>query len=233
VRAGHNGCMRFGVLALTWILAAGLAPGAYAADAGLMIQAVAAERAQNYDKALQLWRHMARTEPSALASVGEAKLLWMLNRPGEAKAALGTALRVDPKSSHAISLLAKIQLSEGDADTAKKNLDLAVASSSSNAEAQRLLADLLAHAGRLDEAHEHFVRLLELQPGNVHARQNVVAYLASIGKLDEAIKICRAGLPNGDAPKKLRLELGHLYLQTGKFAEAIGIATSIATRESL
>jgi tetratricopeptide (TPR) repeat protein len=193
---------------------------AHADQSALTFQAVDAERSGDYDKALQLWRHGARTKPSALASAGEAKILWMLNRREEAKTALTAGLKLEPRNSPALSLLAKIQLSEGKSDEAKRNLELAVESDPRNAEAQRLLADLLGHAGLLDEAHTHFAKLLELQPSNVHARQNVVAYLASSGQVDEAIKVCREGLPNGYAPKKLRLELGHLYLQVGKLAEA-------------
>lgn len=196
-------------------------PGAaHADDSTLTIQAVAAERERDYDKALQLWRHMARTKPSALASAGEAKILWMLNRRDEAKTALDAALKCNPKFSPALSLLAKIQLSEGDADAAKKNLDAAVQSDATNIEAQRLLADLLAHAGRLDEAYKHYERLVELAPGNIHARLNVIAYLASHGQLDKAIEVCSNGIVVSDPPQKLRLELGHLYLQSGKFADA-------------
>lgn len=185
-------------------------------DPFITLKAVEAERSGDYERALQLWRHISRTQQTALAAVGEAKICWILNRPAEAKAALETALRRDARCSSALSLLARVRLAEGDADGAKENLEAACAADEKNADAQRLLADLLAHAGMADDAAPHFASLLKSQPWNVHARQNVVAYLATHGKADEALKICR----EGPASPKLRLELGHLYLQTGRLSEA-------------
>ena len=219
----RHGAVTVRRLAFTLLFAAAVSNGEAAesrASSMLPIQAVDAERSGDYERALQLWRHISRTEQTPVAAVAEAKICWILNKPAEAKAALEVAIRRDARCSSALSLMARLLLAEGDADAAMSNLEHACDADANNPEAQRLLADLLAHAGMLDQAAPHYAQLLKVQPFSVHARQNVVAYLATHGRLEEATKVCREGLPNNNAPAKLRLELGHLYLQAGRFSDA-------------
>jgi tetratricopeptide (TPR) repeat protein len=203
------------ILAVCILTAMSLSPlPCFAAEDTLTTQAAAAEKSRDFEKALQMYRHLPGAE------LDEARICWMLNKRADARAALLRALEKNGRNAKALTLLAKVNLSEGNADDAMKHLQFSESIDPKNAETQRLLADLYAHAGMLPEAHEHYKKLLELQPDSVHARLNVVAYLASSGKVDEAIKVCRAGMQAKGSHNKLRIELAHLLLQTGRINEA-------------
>lgn len=197
-----------------------------------MAEAEAARGSGDYDRAIQIYRHITRIEPtSATALSKEAEIHWMLNRAQIARQCLSEALKRDESKSSANALLARIELGNEEYQSAEKHLETAVRSEPSNVAARMLLAEVYARGGKQPKAVEQFEQVLNVDPANVVARLNVVAHQATSGKIEQAIKTCRAGLNKNRHPR-LQLELGELYMQVGKLAEAVDYFKAARDAES-
>ncbi len=184
-------------------------------------QAQTARENGQYEKALQMYRFLRRSQPrNAAAPAEEAAILWMLNRPIEARACADESLHRDPRNAEAHMLLARIHLSEGDMSSAQIQLKEAIKCAPDHVAARLLLADLLGRTGQHAGSDEHFSKALELAPGNVSARLNVVSQMAVSGKVSDAIKLCQEGIKLDAQNPRLQLELGLLHMQMGQAYEA-------------
>ncbi|MGH8214688.1 MAG: tetratricopeptide repeat protein [Rhodanobacteraceae bacterium] len=145
--------------------------------------------------------------------------LLMLDRGGEARDALETALRLQPDSLEAGSNLASALLAIGDAAAAVTLLEWVVQARPGDAALRNNLANALRAAGNDVRAREEYLAALAAAPGHFSANANLAAVEISLGMLDEAEARLRSLLVAQPHPQ-LHFLLGHVLHRRGRFADA-------------
>ncbi len=101
----------------------------------------------------ELWRQAARLRPgNTRAGFQLAWFLWQENRPDEAEREVRRVLALDPGSVKSRSLLARVQMELGQADSALANAALAAKSAPRDPELHVTHAVALLHLGQASEA---------------------------------------------------------------------------------
>jgi protein O-mannosyl-transferase len=90
-------------------------------------------------------------------------------------------------------------------------------------DAHLALGNALADQGRYDEALSHYNKVLRLKPDNMDAYRHIAVILVDQGRFNEAVTLLRKGLEYYTPQHSfmLHLGLGTIYMQQGKFDEAI------------
>ncbi|HJP99937.1 MAG TPA: tetratricopeptide repeat protein, partial [Rhodanobacteraceae bacterium] len=145
--------------------------------------------------------------------------LLMLDRRGDARDALETALRLDPDNIEAASNLASAFMAEGDARAAVALLEQAVAARPGDAALHNNLANGLRATGDDARARDEYLAALAIAPGHLGAGVNLAAVEVSLGMLDSAEARLRSLLSVQQHPQ-IHLLLGHALHRRRRFAEA-------------
>jgi predicted O-linked N-acetylglucosamine transferase (SPINDLY family) len=167
---------------------------------------------------------LARDTRAAYPAVSEAArlhgvALLMTGRPGEAREALETALRLQPGNIEAGSNLASALLAEGDADAAVALLEKVVEARPGDPALRNNLANALRAAGNNEGARGAYLAALTVAPNHLGAILNLAAVELALGRHRDAEARLRAVLDVEPHPEALLL-LGHVLHHRWCFADA-------------
>jgi cellulose synthase operon protein C len=149
----------------------------------------------------------AEADSSLRTSVAAAYFL--LGNVDDARAALATALEVEPGNAAALLLQAQIQAASGDRQGALAGLDALLARDPTNTAAWKIKGDLLAmDKAQLAPALFAYRKAAETKPGDTALKLDILTVLLRQGDLDEASR-------QADQLKKVAPNLPRLlYLET-------------------
>jgi len=129
--------------------------------------------------------------------------------------------------AHSLLVAAKAQLARGNLQAAEKILWSVLASEPDNEEALTLLGIIRGRQQRFLESEALFRRLLQLNPKSIVACTNLANALAAQDKFDQAIEQYKQAQILAPGDSGLKLELASLYLEQGRFTEALSTLDAI------
>lgn len=110
----------------------------------------------------------------------------------------------DIDGADGLAILARIQLAEGDKESARRTLESAVERGSVNAITIKLLADVQLELGETFKALENYNRAITVRPNDIELRKGYISVLTRLGRLDEALAQARQGLSVGQRDEQFR-----------------------------
>ncbi|HWW16277.1 MAG TPA: tetratricopeptide repeat protein [Candidatus Dormibacteraeota bacterium] len=116
---------------------------------------------------------------------------------------------------------ARADIARGQLDSAEKTLWTVLSSDPNQSEALTLLGIVRGRQKRYPEAEALFRRVLQLDPKSLTAHRNLAEALIAQNKPDAAIEECKEVVRLAPKDYSAQLELAHLYLGRGEFAEAL------------
>lgn len=169
-------------------------------------------------------------------------------RPEEARPRLEAVLEQDPRSSHALLMLARIALGRGEEQEALELLDRAAAAAPSHREVHALAARVHAERGEEDAAREAARRASVLPPAatplpnplagklealgasSSHMHQRGLTLLAQ-GQATKALGLLRRAVAARPHDRSLRLDLARALERTGDRAGALETVAAVLEAE--
>jgi putative PEP-CTERM system TPR-repeat lipoprotein len=103
-----------------------------------------------------------------------------------ARATIDSALNINPKDPHALTLLARLDAMGNDMPSAVKNIDAALAAAPNDTDALILKSELLSAQGKRDEAIKTLEGAVAANTYATNARFLLVSLLVSSGQVDKA-----------------------------------------------
>ncbi len=174
-------------------------------------------------EAERLFRNAIEKDPEfALAYVGLADTLGMLQDQKEAMSAIETALRLDPDLAEAHAALGFSKMfRDWDWKNAEKALGRAIELNPGYPSARQWYSTLLSVQGRFGEAGREMERALEIHPmsQNFLADRGQLFYFA--GDYKKAEEYCRRSLEIHPGFVPAHSYLADIYLMTGAFGKSI------------
>lgn len=122
---------------------------------------------------------------------------------------------------------ARAQISRGQLDGAEKTLWTVLSSDPNQPEALTLFGIVRGRQKRYAEAEALFRRVLQLEPTSLLAHRNLASALIAQNKPDAAIEEYKEVIKLAPQDQAAKLELAHLYLGRGEFAEALSTLAGI------
>lgn len=152
----------------------------------------------------------------------KADLLFILDRPEEAKRVIDHLLEANPESSEGHERLGfYYRIVKGDSKKAKEGYQRSVRLDPLNDEAIAKLADLLREEGYIPEAQALTQRALSIAPWNAMHHYNHGRLLADINEIDQARGAFRRSLGADTTLSRAYLGEGIVLLKEGRTEEAI------------
>jgi tetratricopeptide (TPR) repeat protein len=139
--------------------------------------------------------------------------------PDEAERIAGEALKRDPRHAGALHVVGCALLMQGRTQEAIAPLE-AAARAQHNPEIDLKLATALRNSGRVDDAVSRLKRATKRQPPFVPAFHELGCLLVVLERYDEAIEVFRHGLEVAPMTMQLSLQLGGVFMQCRKWADA-------------
>lgn len=140
-------------------------------------------------------------------------------RPGEAERIVAEVLKRDPRHAGALHIFGCALLMQGRGSDAIAPLETA-ARAQHNPEIDVQLATALRQAGRLDDAVSRLKRAVKRQPPFAPAFHELGCLLAFTQRYDEAAEVFRRGIEIAPMMVQLPIQLGYVFLQQRKWADA-------------
>lgn len=173
--------------------------------------------------------------------------LALLGHVGEARKAFENALQSQPEHPNALIGLFSLALDTADWDLMTHRITALEKLTGTRAEAARLAGRYRMRQRRYPEAIALLEKAHALAPGNttitldlVEAYSRMPLYLQNIGQQNNLAfwqtkceRVLQTGIGKATAPLPLRLRLGELMLERGKFPEAKQLAEDIIATEPL
>ncbi len=125
-------------------------------------------------------------------NVAEAKRIYEANKDRDIDGADGLAMR------------ARVELAQGDKESARRTLQSAVDRGSVNAVTIRLLADVQMELGETFGALENYKRAIAVRPTDIELLKGYIAVLSRLGRLNEALDTARSVLSIGQRDEQFR-----------------------------
>ena len=132
-----------------------------------------------------------------------------------------------PTSSASPVAAARVEISRGHLDAAEKTLWTVLSSDPNHSDALTLLGIVRGRQKRYAEAEALFRRVLQLDPKSLVAHRNLAEALIAQNKPDAAIEEYKEVVKLAPQDYPARLELAHLHLGRGEFADALSNLASI------
>lgn len=122
----------------------------------------------------------------------EAKRIYEANKDRDIDGADGLAMR------------ARIELAEGDKESARRTLESAVERGSVNAITMKLLADVQMELGETFKALENYKRAIGVRPNDIELLKGYISVLTRLGRMNEALDQARRTLSIGQRDEQFR-----------------------------
>jgi tetratricopeptide (TPR) repeat protein len=132
-----------------------------------------------------------------------------------------------PTSSTSPVAAARVEISRGQLDAAEKTLWTVLSSNPNHSDALTLLGIVRGRQKRYAEAEALFRRVLQLEPKSLVAHRNLAEALIAQNKPEPALEEYKEVVKLAPQDYSAKLELAHLYLGRGEFAEALSNMASI------
>ncbi|GAB5496883.1 MAG: hypothetical protein Phyf2KO_19630 [Phycisphaerales bacterium] len=179
------------------------------------------ENLSDIDRQLQLYRlHMQNEDTeSALNALAEAERLDPTNKQvvvyrfdqAIRNQDAATARQIyeanqsrDIDGADGLAMLARVELAEGDRESARRTLQSAVERGSTNAVTLKLLADLLLDFGDTFNALERYRQAIAVRPNDLDLLKGYIAVLTRLGRTNEALEEARKTVSNGQRDPQFR-----------------------------
>lgn len=200
----------------------------------LFQQAMTAHRAGQLDIAAKLYRQVLsfskkQFAPRHMLGVIEGQR----GNFAEGIRQIGKALKINPDSSDAYLNMGRMQAELGDLAAADKSLRKAIFIDPANVIAHANLAAALTRTERYDEALASAERALTIDPNNTLALFNRARALFHLGHYDEAITTNRQILAIDRTDGDAWLNLGNIYAQIRRYADAFEAYKAASVTPSL
>jgi tetratricopeptide (TPR) repeat protein len=187
-----------------------------------LIDALAAHRAGNLDRAEALYRAILRGQPKHFdATQLLGAVLHARGRNKEALALLKRAVTLNPNLAAVHNNLGNVVRALGEPVAALAHFDRALALDANYADAYNNRGNVLFDLGRLDEALADYERALALKPDHPNALQKSARVLAERGRGDEALARDRRAIQVAPPSADLFLRSGNVLLHLGRSDEAL------------
>jgi Tfp pilus assembly protein PilF len=142
-----------------------------------------------------------------------------------------SALRIDPTANDAALGLARIDMTEGRLDEARKNLS-GMLDRGDNSEARLLLAEIEQAKGNPPSSLEHYRRVLAANPNDVTALNNLAFMLAeSASGMDEALRLAQRALELAPDSTTVADTMGWVMYRKGLYDSAVRYFEKAASKE--
>jgi predicted CXXCH cytochrome family protein len=194
--------------------------------AGLQKLGTALRRSAQYAEAAEVLKQAALLASDGAAPGGavawhELGLTYQsLGRSGDAVAAIGKALELDPDLPEAHNNLGIIRFAGGEQANAESAFREAIRIRPDYADAHGNLAGLLSGAGRFAQARDEFEIALRLRPADAATRYNYAMMLGRTSHFDEAQRELEAALRADPGFADARLLLGDLLMARQQVQDA-------------
>lgn len=109
----------------------------------------------------------------------------------------------DVDGADGLAMRARVELAEGDQESARRTLESAVERGASNAVTLRLLADVLLETGDTFNALERYREALAIRP-DLDILKGYVAVLTRLGRTNDALQVARQHLALGERDPQFR-----------------------------
>jgi len=181
-----------------------------------------AERNEDYQSGLVLWRTTVDKFPSN--EVAQYNLAMMLVADGKMPDAIEhyrAALRLKPDYTEAHNNLGQALAGTGRWTEAIAQYEEALERDPEYAMIHNNLGDALLHLGKLDEAIASYEQGIRVEPGNPDSYYKLGAALARAGRGSEAVAAYEDALRLGPGSPRALNEFGYLLARLGRMPEAI------------
>lgn len=143
-------------------------------------------RQNQFRDAVEAYRQELSREKSPAAYYNLALAYNALDATVEARAAIESALTLDPRYANGYAALADLEEKSGDYEAALANARRAAELTPDSNRFREKMGYLLLRSGRLDEALALLAEMVERQPWNYQTRYNLGQALQRAGRADEA-----------------------------------------------
>ncbi len=140
---------------------------------------------------------------------------------------LKAALKIDPKNVPIREELARTLLMNRAVSQARGELQEILQLAPAHPTANVLMARVLLGEGRVDTAADHLRTVLRSNPSHLEANVLLARDLQTRGRREEAVRHLEAALRVNPRLDDVKLQLGTLYLQTGRLTQALPLVREV------
>ena len=179
----------------------------------------------DFDAAFDAAKRLTEESPdnpigwNLMGAASEGKL-----EPIEAREFYEKALSVDPGYLQPALNLGRMDIQQGEFESARKRYEAIVEQSGFNVEALLNLAAIDISQGQIDVAVDRYKSVLAVEPNNAKALTTLAELAAGAGRRAEGIAYLETARQSNPRSLKSRILLTQIYISQGRYEEALAVA---------